>query len=404
VSKLLRVASKSLKEVFRNRRVLFLTLGLPVAFMVIFGLAFRAGGETTFDVAVHNQDRGDLGANFTRILAQMQYDDGKAVFNVHNVTNDSVGLDMVKARDAAILVVIPANFSEAVRSQIPQRPGPGNGLPPPVGPPPATGPPPDSGPHTRVATYGNPGSGAYGVSKSIIDGVLTKFTQAYSAYRPHVAIDTRSLASREATQYDFIVPGLMIFAIINTAPGAAAVLAKEYEDKTLSRLKLTRLSSAQLLGGVAASQFVISAISVVLMFATAKLMGFHNAGSLVAAILIALVAAAAVIGLGMVIAAFAKARDEAANIGTLIAVPASFLSGAFFPIPGVALFTLAGHEIGLYDILPTTHAVKAIVQVLTFGQPLEDVSYDVFFLGALSGLFFVVGATLYANRRLRPEG
>ncbi|MHB8603729.1 MAG: ABC transporter permease [Thermoplasmatota archaeon] len=403
MSKFIAVTRKTLKEQLRNRRVLFLTLGLPVAFMVIFGLAFKGGGEQTFAIEVHNEDAGDLGANFTALLGSLQYEDGKKVFALTNVTNDSAALDSLKARDEAMFAVIPANFSDAVKSQIPARPAASGPIPTVPPQQQQQGPPPDTGPRTSVTTYGNPGSGAYGVAKSIFDGVLTKYTQAYSTYRPHVAIATRSLAASETTQYDFIVPGLMIFAIINTAPGAAAVLAKEYEEKTLPRIKLTRVRTAELLGGVTLAQFIISGLSVVLMFAAAKLMGFHNAGSLPAAVFIALVASLAVIGLGMVIAAFAKARDEAANIGTLIAVPASFLSGAFFPIPGVALFALAGHTVGVYDLLPTTHAVKAIIQVLTFGQGLGDVAWDVGFLAVLSVAFFLVGVVLYANRRLRPE-
>jgi len=70
-------------------------------------------------------------------------------------------------------------------------------------------------------------------------------------------------------------------------------------------------------------------------------------------------------------------------------------------MPKVTLFTLAGHEFGVYDILPPTHAVVALNKVLTLGAGLDEVTYELAMLTILSILYFVIGAWLFKRFHLR---
>lgn len=78
-----------------------------------------------------------------------------------------------------------------------------------------------------------------------------------------------------------------------------------------------------------------------------------------------------------------------------------FFSGAIFPIPRVSLFTLAGRTLGLYDVLPPTHAVAALNKVLTLGTGLGGVLYELIALVVLSTLYFAAGVWLFQRRHLR---
>ena len=81
------------------------------------------------------------------------------------------------------------------------------------------------------------------------------------------------------------------------------------------------------------------------------------------------------IALGMIIASFAKSSTQAANIGTLITVPTSFLIGAFFQLPQVVIGNLMGQTFQVYDLLPWTHTLNALRSVLIFGESWNSVSY-----------------------------
>ena len=72
-------------------------------------------------------------------------------------------------------------------------------------------------------------------------------------------------------------------------------------------------------------------------------------------------------------------------------------------MPSVALFTIGRHDIGLYDILPPTHAVNALNKVLTLGAGLEDVGFELFALLVLSVLYFTVGVWLFSRTQLRAK-
>ena len=92
-----------------------------------------------------------------------------------------------------------------------------------------------------------------------------------------------------------------------------------------------------------------------------------------------------------------------AALGVLISVPMSFLSGAFFLIPGVNFFTWNGHDIGLYDVLPSKHAVDAMRQVMTFGASADAVAFSIVAMLLLALLYFAVGVMLFRKLRLAPE-
>jgi ABC-2 type transport system permease protein len=79
-----------------------------------------------------------------------------------------------------------------------------------------------------------------------------------------------------------------------------------------------------------------------------------------------------------------------------------FFSSVIYPMPKVILFTLGGREIGLYDILPTTHAVAALNKILTLGADLSQVTFELSALVILSVLYFALGVCLFKRFHLRP--
>jgi ABC-2 type transport system permease protein len=78
-----------------------------------------------------------------------------------------------------------------------------------------------------------------------------------------------------------------------------------------------------------------------------------------------------------------------------------FFSGAIYPLPRTALFTLGGHAVAIYDFIPATHAVVALNKVLTLGAGLGQVAYELIALVVLSAVYFAAGVWLFQRRHLR---
>lgn len=396
MKKIVSIMTKTLKELLRNRRTLTLTLGFPVVFMVIFGLVFGASSSTTYEVTVVNEDAGVLGAQYVAGLSQLKYEDGTALVRVTNATTLADSKQALTERDTDLAIRIPNNFT-ADLTPPPTNP---NTNPLPIGGQPRQGAPPKGARVQVVFDAASPDSQA---ASSIVDSYTQAFAAQAARQAPLVVSEREVVTSSELTAFDFIAPGLMVYAVLNLAPQAAALLARESESRTLDRLKLTRMGTMSLLVGVSLAQLVVAVIALALMIGVALLFDFHPQGSLWVGVVVALVAAMATIGVGMIIGSFAKRQEDAANLGVLFAVPASFLSGAFFAIPAVPLFEIAGRSIGLYDILPSTWAIKALRSILTLGQTLASQTFEIGALLVLTVLYFGVGAWLFTARRMRSS-
>jgi ABC-2 type transport system permease protein len=79
-----------------------------------------------------------------------------------------------------------------------------------------------------------------------------------------------------------------------------------------------------------------------------------------------------------------------------------FFSGAIYPFPKVEVFEVGTRTVGLWDILPPTHAVVALNKILSLGSGLSDVIYELVSLLVLSVVYFAVGVFLLTRTHLRP--
>jgi len=178
-------------------------------------------------------------------------------------------------------------------------------------------------------------------------------------------------------------------------------VAREVEAGALRRLRITPMTSFDLLGGITTALTLVGVASVLLTFYTAVALGFHSQGPLWIAILIGALTSLSVIGVGLIVACFSKTVSQAFVIANFPLGALMFLSGSIFPLPKVVLFTIGGQEIGLYDILPPTHAVVALNKVLTLGARLDEVAYEMTALLALSIAYFAVGVWLFQRTQMR---
>jgi ABC-2 type transport system permease protein len=120
--------------------------------------------------------------------------------------------------------------------------------------------------------------------------------------------------------------------------------------------------------------------------------------------MIAIIAGAASVALGLILAAISKNEEQAGSIGPAVTVPLSFLTGAFFPMPTVILsdnFLGTGKSFELFDWLPWTQCSKALSKVLIYGSSFDEIKMDMALLITFTIVFFIIGVILYHNRRLR---
>ncbi|MBS3786919.1 ABC transporter permease [Candidatus Bipolaricaulota bacterium] len=433
-----------------------------------FAFSGGQGDNTSYNIGVLNQDRGtvmslsgeaeeerNFGAELVGLLEDLTFEDSEVPLFEVKLVGEEEGESLLKDRDVAAVVSIPSNFSHSVqqlikstvRNEVTSRVGemvitqfndvssneggnfgPDNFSTEEMDSLAADGDvrslPEVENLTTSITIKGDPGYMAYGQARGILNGVIGQFRdevvdrarertssyfdEEYSSRGKFLIIESESVSGTQSlSSFDYQAPGIFVFALLMSAIGVAGSLAREVESGTLERLKLSRMRSFDLLFGTLIPWSVMAVVQVLILFAVALLIGFNWAGgiiSLILAVLVSVIAGVASVSLGLLIAAFAENESHASNLGTLIAVPLSFIVGAFFPLPKIALGQLFGSTFELYDVLPWTHAADALRTLLIFGGGPGEVVVDIGFLVGLTVLLFLVSVYFFSKTRLSTLG
>jgi ABC-2 type transport system permease protein len=372
----------------RDPLLLSLSLVFAPLFVFLYWLFFPSG-STTYGVMVLNNDTGVQQSDGTvfsggtlviEAMKGMAYASGNPLLTVRLVADRSAAESRLLDRDAAVLVILPADFSKTVLAA-----QAGNGTA-----------------STAVTVVGDLTNPTYTVAAVMAMTALDQFVQSATQRLPAIRIAEEPLgASAARTEFETYVPGLLVFSVVMLVFLAAMAVAREVEAGTLRRLQITRMTALDFLGGISGSLVLIGVAQVVLTFLTAIALGFHSQGPLGVAILVGILTSFSIIGAGLVVACFAKTVTQAFMAASFPMMLFMFFSGAIFPIPRVPLFSVAGRTIGLYDILPPTHAVVALNKVLTLGAGIGDVAYELTALSILSVVYFTAGVWLFQRTHLK---
>ena len=450
--KWLAISRKAGKEIVRDRSSLFFTLLFPIIFILIFGLAFGTftGGNTTYNIAVINLDEGIEIDNNTNInhgnifinelLKKMEYQDkegkntSQKIFNVRTDLSEDEAQKLVENRDITAYVIIPRNFSEAMNAEsiryvssaismsLQEQYGGGSinlnlsNL--------TDIPTYNKSARASIIIQGDPGQQEFYTVSGILESILDRYVEESSimaleesrkylppginpsTQKPHVVIQNQAMETSELSVFDYMVPGLIVFAILMGGIGVAISLTKEETRGTLTRLKLTKMTSFDMIFGTTIPFTILAVIQVLILLGIALLMGFHyhpNA-NIGLAIFIALWGCLATVALGLIIASIAKNEDQAGSLAPAIIVPVSFLTGAFFQIPTITFtedFLGTGTSFELFDWLPWTQCSNALRKVFIYGSGFEEVGLNIVLLIIFTVILFIIGVVLYHKKRLR---
>ena len=392
------IAIKDLKELVRDRRNLFFILLFPLFFMLIFGFAYGHMGENNepHTIAIVNYDQGttmpdgtnmNFGDNITNTLKEVKYPDTEIkTFNI-NLTSETEADSLIKNRTVDAEIIIPANLSKSISSKTP----------------------------SNITIRGDTGYMGFGTTQGILAGFLEQYQFKVSMQIQNQNSNAQELiqskiegvpGTESFTAFDWLAPGMIVFAILMLSTSVATILTREVDSGTLRRLKLSKMTSFDFLFGGIIPWSIVAAAQVVILLTVAIAIGFHWQGginSIILAVIIGIIGGIASISLGMIIAAFAKNPPQAGQLGTLIAVPLTFLVGAFFQLPQLTIGNFMGQQVQVYDFLPWYQVLTALRHVLTYGESLNSVAYNLGIAIILSAILFVIGVILFSRTRLRPE-
>lgn len=370
--KVLLVAWKSLVEMCREIQLLALTVALPLVFLVITALTYNNDLLNTYRVVI--RDPHEQAGIYRVAIESLVYPDGRAVFEVtpHSLVDQGVSdADLLQTHKATVVVTFRSWGEGAL---------------------------------DRVTIYGDALSTRFYRASSLLENMLIETAAKTVGYPPAVVFLDQSLAAQEPeTEFDLYTPGMITFGLLMIIPQTAMLVGREVRWRTLQRLSLTGLSARELLGGISLAQMVVAALQVVIVVVAAVWMGFNQRGALALAILVGLALSFSAIGQGLLVACFVQDDSQAANLGSTFAMVQVFLSGSFYQLPPLTVFSMAGHQMDAFDIFPATHGFRALQQVLSYGDGWQEIAFRLGATLVLSGLYFLVGVVVFWRLKMKGD-
>ncbi len=209
-----------------------------------------------------------------------------------------------------------------------------------------------------------------------------------------IELEISSTAGRPLSARDAAVPALIALSILWTGVLCGAILmVVEEEEGMRVRISLTETGPLALVGSkLLLATAVVFAQSAVMLLLAVAVFGVFASNALLALLVIA-AASFSAIGMGLVIAAFARQVAGAVILSVLVSFPLIFMTGAVYPLSQMPTFMQWAAR-----AVPLTYAIDALSGVMLRGEGLAEVAGRTAILLAFGAALLAAGSVL-ARRR-----
>jgi ABC-2 type transport system permease protein len=360
MKKLLNIALKDLRIMFRDPSALVWMLVMPIALTLVMAFAFgrltgggQAAGLSNVPVIIVDLDHGQLSQLIVQTLESKEL--GDLITTIHS-TDEAAARKVVEEDKVAAAIIIPAGFTQKIIPTGLQQGDPaaltqrGQGV---------------------VEVYASPERPlSASIVRSIVSSVLYRLSSASAAAQTSIMqlIVNGYLSPQEAGKlgseiglragaqaaqgsalklnaeyvgssassdgFDwmaYMAPSMaVLFLMFTVSLGGRSVLA-ERQWGTLQRLLTSPTSPAQVLGGKVSGIFLTGLAQMVILIVFSAVFFGVRWGAPVVLIGLIVATVFAATGWGALIAAYAKSPGQAMSIGSMMALVFAGLAGNFVP-------------------------------------------------------------------------
>jgi len=351
------IALVDLKIMFKDKIFFFFTLGFPLFFILIFGNLYKSDRpQVVSDLTIVNQDRGEWGTNL-----------------IEYIKNPDMGLNILKEipSDYKRLLIIPNDFSERIKSRIPQKmifkKNESANM--------------EAASRVEMRIY-------QGIAKIITEMILISGDPSPpdTAYKNIVEIKAEyppKSATVAISGFDHVIPGIMVqFILMMVLIYGGVMVMMDRNRGILERIMFSSVTYFQLWGGKLLGRFFLGILQALILIITGKLFFNLNLGNNLLALLVVLSFSFAVATLSILIGSILNKEDLIIGISILMANIFAALGGCWWPIEVVpqGIRTIA-------MISPAYWAMDAFHKIIFFGKGFPDILLNLVVFSAYSILF-----------------
>lgn len=365
------IIRKALIMQFRDYWALLLTI-LSAPFFIFVYFIMTGGGSTTYNVNYYyadTSDTSDIKELFEKELSAVKYTNGKSALKITETKDTTSVTTSIKNRKADLLVFVPKGFSDSLKT----------------------------GKTPNFIISGEASNPKYSIGIIFTISGIESLIKKFSGNKPLYTFQEKMMGNSQAkSEFDVYAPGIFIFSIIMLILSASLSIIRDVEDKTMIRLKLTKMTVFDYLVGNTLVQWVIGVFSFGLTYWLAVELGFNSQGSPLLVLLVCSLTILSIIAIGLILVAFCKNATMVMIVGNFPLFILMFFTGSMIPLPRNEI--VSGFAIN--DLLPPTHAVIALNKIFTFGAGLTDITYEVVMLVILTSVYYALGIYLFRKNHL----
>ena len=385
--KLLSIILRNLKEQWRSFWILLLTVFMGPFFMFVYFLIIESS-KPHYDVVIINNDKGytsdslfvNRGEEYLLFFTSSVKDSVNMPFSIKKSNNKTDAIKFLKNKKSDALIIIPDDFSKQLVEY-----HPADGVKP-----------------VEIQFYGDLTSTNYLLSALWANEILNSFINKTTGTGSVITVSEIGIGtSSKISDFDLVVPGILILSVIMLMFTATIAFVSEVENKTILRLKLSRITTFEFITGITIVQLVVGIFSILLTLFTAVVLGFELRGSAAIFILIALLTSLSIIAFSLIIAALTKTANEVLVAGNFPLFLFMFFTGAAFPFRSEGIFSIYGYPVSLQGLMSPTHSISALNKLMIMQMKLTDIIPEIIALIILTLIYFITGMILFSRRHMQ---
>ena len=348
-----------LMSVYREKTTMFFTLAFPIILILVFGTIFMSQDNVNFHLCVQDLDQSKSSKESIETLEL----NGK--FKITRVDPAVDATQYVRDNKVNLVLVIPKGFGRSlIQRRILN----------------------DFQASVTVTYIYDPSSSSVSTKIDILNGVLAGVNQELSGMPPFIKSVTKSILTRKYRFIEYFIPGIIAMAVMTLSLFGTVNLNTELRQKGIIRkLSTTPITRIDWILSDILYQFIIAVVTTTAMMLVSYAVfnaNLHIDAWLPAFILLDVFA---FVGIGMILARFAREAQSAAAAANAISFPMMFLSGSFFPIelmPGF-LQTFA-------KTLPLYYVNEGLRASMVFGDNMTALRCSAI-IGVFAAVVFTLG-------------
>jgi ABC-2 type transport system permease protein len=381
------ITLKDLTQILRNRMTFLFLLIMPIAFTLLFGLAFGGSSNQSSDarlpVGLLNQDNSAISMQLQTLLTNSMV----IRLDTTSGRSESDLAGLVGSNKLAAALIIPSGYSQSVRSGSPLKLG-------------FYADPSQASTTTvesellvasnRLASAVRTANIAAKVTDNptIFDPALA---QALATWQnPPIKVSITSGVSSKPQNQNILSmaqssPAMMIQFAIAGLLTAATVIVNERKTRALQRLLTTSTSRFQILMGHYLAIFSLIFVQFLLLMLFGQFLHVNYLRLPLATLLVALITAICIAALGLLIGVLAKSEEQAIVFSLIPMFVLSGLGGAWVPLEYTgAAFQAIGH------ISPVAWAMDGFKNITARGLGFSSVLLPVAAVFGYAIVFFAL--------------